>query len=297
MSQGPDSQSPDAGHDGPRIDLHAHTTHSDGTMTPTELVELAHKIGLAAIAVTDHDITSGLAEAQACGTALGIEVLNGVEISTSIPTGTVHILAYGFDPDDGGFQALLERVRTDREERNRGIFERLESLKMPLTFDEVARHATGRIIARPHFARAMVERGYADDIRQVFRQWLYDGGPAHAIVAMPTPEEAIEATTAAGGVTVLAHPKQLKLGGKGGFRPTIRRFKEAGLTGIEVQHPTQDKGWRRQFSGLAEEFDLVPSGGSDFHGSCKPYIKLGIGDGSIHVTYDVWEQLRERRLA
>lgn len=278
-----------------RIDLHAHTTHSDGTFTPSELVELAAEIGLAALAVTDHDTTSALAEAASRAAALDVELISGVEVSTAIPTGTVHMLGYGFDPADATLQDFLTEVRASREERNRAMFAKLEALGMPLDAADVDCHVTGAIVARPHFARAMVDRGYVDDVREAFRHWLFDGGPAHADVDMPTPEDAIGAIRAAGGVASLAHPKQLKLGGKGGYRPTLRRFRDAGLGGIEIQHPTHDKGWRRQFRGLAEEFDLVPTGGSDFHGDSKPYIKLGIGDGTIDMTYADWEALAARR--
>lgn len=280
-----------------RIDLHAHTIHSDGTFTPTELVDEAARVGLSALAVTDHDTTTALEEAHARGAEKGVEVLDGCEISTSIPTGIVHILTYAFDLSNGRLQELLERVRTSRDARNAGMFEKLEALRLPLTHEQVTRYAHGRIVARPHFARAMVEAGYVDDIRQAFKHYLHDGGPAYVIAEMPSPEEAIQATVSAGGICVLAHPKQLKLGGMGKYRDVIGRFRDAGLAGIEVDHPTHNEKDRERFRRLARDLDLVCSGGSDFHGAAKPHIRLGEGDGTIHVPYATWTALLERRVA
>lgn len=277
--------------DARRIDLHAHTIHSDGTMTPTELVETAAGIGLAALAVTDHDTTAGLPEARETGKRVGIDVLDGCEISATIPTGVVHVLSYDFDEAHDGLQALLRSVREGREERNRRIFERLTKLKLPLEEEHVTKFAHGEIVARPHFAMAMVEQGYVDDIREAFSKYLYDGGPAYARAEMPAPEVAISTVKAAGGFTVLAHPKSLKLGGKDRYRPVIESFREAGLSGVEVDHPSQNPGQRQMFAELTAELGLVASGGSDFHGSAKPHLQLGEGDGSIHVTYETWNRL------
>lgn len=280
--------------DARRIDLHAHTTHSDGTSTPTELVQAAADIDLAALAVTDHDITSGLAEARAAGERLGVEIIDGCEISTMLPTGSVHILAYAFDVEDAGLQELLGEVRGCREVRNGRILEKLAGLGMPLEADEVNAFAQGQVVARPHFAMAMVARGYADSIQEVFRHYLHDRGPAYVPAEMPLPEVAIEATVAAGGVAVLAHGKSMRLGGKAQYRPMLERFKAAGLGGVEVDHPTHDAGWRRTFRELADALDLVPSGGSDFHGTAKPHIRLGEGDGTIEVHYETWQRLAAR---
>ncbi len=280
-----------------RIDLHAHTVHSDGTMTPTELVEHAAEIGLIALAVTDHDTTTALGEARAAGQAVGVEVLNGCEVSCAIPSGIVHVLTYGFDETDEAFQALLVGVRESRNERNRRILAKLEALRVPLTLDDVCAQAFGRVVARPHFAAAMVKRGYVDDVREAFRLYLHDQGPAYSVAEMPPPEDAIRAAAGAGGISVIAHPRQLRLGSKGAYRRLFRRLKDVGLCGIEVDHPSHKPEHRTMFQALADELDLVASGGSDFHGTAKPHIRLGIGDGTIHVTYDTWTRLRARRAA
>jgi predicted metal-dependent phosphoesterase TrpH len=280
-----------------RIDLHAHTVHSDGTLTPTELVERAHAQGLGGLAVTDHDTTTALPEAHAVGERLGVEIFDGCEITARVPSGIVHILAYAFDDTDPGFSGLLERVRRGRDGRNQEILAKLEALGVPLTWEEVAALAHGSIVARPHFAQAMVARGYVDDLRDAFRSYLRDGGPAYARAEVPDAHEAIAAATGAGGVTVLAHPRSLKMVNRRGYEMVLRDLKEAGLAGIEVHHPSHDEVRRTLFAGLAGALDLVPSGGSDFHGANKPYIELGVGDGTIDVHYDTWERLLERRSA
>ncbi len=278
----------------PRIDLHAHTTHSDGSLTPTELVDLAADVGLAALAVTDHDTTSALAEARDAAARHGIELLAGCEITARVPSGVAHVLAYDFDESHHAFQDLLTGVRAGRAERNRRILAKLEALRVPVTPDDVRKHAIGSIVARPHFAMAMVERGHVDTIRQAFDRYLRDGGPAHAHAPVPGVEEAIRCVVAAGGVAVLAHPRSLKLGSEDAYRTAFAGMRDAGMVGLEVDHPSQDETLRAQFGGLAEELGLVRSGGSDFHGAHKPGIELGKGNGTIHVTYDTWERLRAR---
>lgn len=278
-----------------RIDLHAHTNHSDGTVTPTALARLAREVGLSLLALTDHDTTSGLAEAQAEGRALGVEIIAGCEISTRIPEGNVHVLAYGFDPGDAGFQRFLVGVREARERRNDRMFDKLASLGVPVLREEVMRHVHGRIMARPHFARAMVDRGYVPDLRAAFTQYLRDGGPAYVEAAAPPPADAVRAARAAGGVTVLAHPGQIKVAGREGYARLLADLRAAGLAGLEVFHPSHDAAARADFGRLAREHDLVPSGGSDFHGDHKPHIRLGVGDGTIDVARDTWEALWARR--
>lgn len=278
----------------PRIDLHAHTTHSDGSLTPTELVDLAADVGLAALAVTDHDTTSALAEAREAAARHGIELLAGCEITARVPSGVAHVLAYDFDESHHAFQDLLTGVREGRSERNRRILAKLEALRVPVTPDDVRKHAIGSIVARPHFAMAMVERGHVDTIREAFDRYLRDGGPAHAHAPVPGVEEAIRCVVAAGGVAVLAHPRSLKLGSEDAYRTAFAGMRDAGMVGLEVDHPSQDETLRAQFGALADELGLVRSGGSDFHGAHKPGIELGQGNGTIHVTYDTWERLRTR---
>ena len=280
-----------------RIDLHAHTTHSDGTCSPEALAEEARRVGLSGIAVTDHDTTTAIAPVRRAAADYGIQVFDGCEISTRLPSGIVHVLAYGFDPEHERLQSFLEGVRDARDARNKIILAKLNDLGLTLTMDEVMQHVVGSVVARPHFAMALVKRGHADSLSEVFERWLHDRGPAYVVADMPDPTEAMAVVRAAGGVTVIAHPKQMRLGGLNTYRRTFERFRDAGLTGIEVDHPSHDASHRKNFRLIAGELDLVPTGGSDFHGDAKPHIRLGEGDGSIEVHYDTWTALMERRPA
>jgi predicted metal-dependent phosphoesterase TrpH len=278
-----------------RIDLHAHTTHSDGTLEPQDLVRHARAVGLAALAVTDHDTTSALPRAREVGIAEGVEIIDGCEVSASMNGMNVHVLAYGFRPTDPAFLRFLESVCVERDVRNEAILARLSELGVPVTHEEVNVHVRGRIVARPHVARALVDRGYVPDVRTAFQRYLGDRAPAFVAGSLPSPAVAIGAIVAAGGVAVLAHPRQLRLEGREGYAPAIAAMAEAGLTGIEVDHPSHEPADRALFRELAASFGLVASGGSDFHGSNKPHIALGSGDGTIDVAYETWERLKERR--
>jgi 3',5'-nucleoside bisphosphate phosphatase len=281
----------------PPIDLHAHTIYSDGTLTPTALVRLARESGLELLAVTDHDTTAGLDEARAEGRAQGVEILAGCEVSTRIPEGNVHVLGLGFDDRDTGLQRFLEGVRVARARRNVRMYERLAKLGMPLKPEDVERHALGGVVARPHFARAMVEAGYVPDLRAAFNQVLKDGGPGYVEVEAPAPREAIRALRAAGGVAVIAHPGQIQLDGRVAYDRFLAPLAAEGLAGIEVFHPSHDAEQRTMFLSLARAHDLVASGGSDFHGDNKPRIKLGVGDGTIRIDRATWDALARRRRA
>lgn len=278
-----------------RIDLHAHTEHSDGTFTAAALVRLARDVGLSLVAVTDHDTTSGLAEARAEGETLGIEVLAGCEISTRGAGGNVHVLGLGVEPGHAGLQRFLAQVRAAREQRNEQILLRLAALGVPVTREEVEAHVRGRVMARPHFARALVAAGHVPDLRTGFSLYLRDGGPAYVEAPFPATEDAIRVVREGGGAAVLAHPGQLRLAERRDLGRLLGSLRALGLAGVEVWHPSHDAEQRRQIHALAREHDLLPSGGSDFHGENKPHIRLGVGDGSVDVPREVWDRLRERR--
>ena len=278
-----------------RIDLHTHSKHSDGTLAPTGLVELAAKEGLRAVALTDHDTVSGVEEALAVGARLGIEVIPGCEVSTSYQRRSVHVLAHGVPLADPAFDAFLETVRAARTERNRLMLERLAELGCPLEQEEVARHAEGRIVARPHFAQAMIDRGYVPDFRAAFDRYLRDGGPAYIVVDRTSPAEAVAAIRAAGGTATIAHPRQIDLEDDDAWDAFFGELVDAGLAGIEVYHPSHKRSHRTYFGALADRFGLVRTGGSDFHGSNKPRIRIGTGNGTIDVRYEAWQRLGERR--
>jgi predicted metal-dependent phosphoesterase TrpH len=277
-----------------RIDLHAHTRYSDGSLSPTALVALAKESGLRALAVTDHDTLQGVEEALAAGRATGVEVLPGVEITARFPGRAMHVLAYGFDAKERGFAALLTEVRAGRAERNPRILARLCELGVPVTIEEVRAEAGGEVVGRPHIARALVRKGHAIDSKAAFAMWLKDGGPAFVAAESVEPHEVLAAVRGAGGVSVLAHPRQLKVGDAAAVEALLRDLASKGLGGVEVDHPSQNGEERALFRRLAEALGLVASGGSDFHGDAKPDIRLGVGNGTIDVPYATWEALRAR---
>lgn len=278
-----------------RIDLHTHTDRSDGTVAPADVIRLAAEAGLQAVAITDHDTTDALPTAREAAGRHGIELIEGCEISTQEDGRNVHVLGYGFRENDPTLEALLTRIRADRKQRNDAMIERLASLGLPMKLEEVEQHAKGEIVARPHFAEAMLARGYIQELGEAYEKWISDNGPGYVMVEMPSPADAIRAIHEAGGAAVLAHPRQLHLDRDGRLRIQVEAWKEAGLDGIEVQHPSHKPQHRKRYRKLAEVLDLVPTGGSDFHGAHKPYVAIGGGDGTIDIPYETWERLREIR--
>ncbi len=278
-----------------RIDLHAHTNRSDGSLEPGALVRAAADAGLVAIAVTDHDTTSGLDEAEDAGRALRVQVLTGVEVTARFPGRAMHVLGYGFDRREPGLLALLREILAVRDARNPRIVARLCELGFPLTMDEVRAQARdGATVGRPHIARALVARGYVPDTRAAFANWLRDGGPAYVPAESAEPAEVVAAVRGAGGVAVVAHPRQLRVPSPEAYRVLFADLARAGLGGIEVVHPSHKPEERALFARIAAENALVPTGGSDFHGEGKPDIRVGVGDGTVEVGYETWEALRAR---
>jgi predicted metal-dependent phosphoesterase TrpH len=277
-----------------RIDLHAHTNRSDGSLEPAALAALAKETGLRALAVTDHDTTDGVPLAREAGRSLGVEILTGVEITARFPGRAMHVLAYGFEPREPVFRALLAEIVAGRDTRNPRIVARLAELGVPVTMEEVRREAAGEIVGRPHIAAALVRRGHVTDTRAAFAQFLRDGGPAYVVAESVEPEEVISVVRAAGGACVLAHPRQLRVESAAAYEALFRRLAAAGLAGVEVDHPSHRTEDRALFGRLADALGLLRSGGSDFHGAAKPDIRLGVGDGSISIGYETWEALRAR---
>ncbi len=277
-----------------RIDLHMHTTHSDGTLTPNELVSLARSENLSCVALTNHDTINGISEAQTAGHSHGVEVIAGVEISVVFDPGTMHILGYFLDIQNHGLQSGLEGIQRDRRERNPKIIEQLRSLGVEISLDEVARASGGGQIGRPHFARVLVEKKYAKDNQEAFKRYLSKGAPAYVDKRRITSREAIQMIREAGGVASLAHPKQLRLERGEAFENVIAQLMEEGLSGLEVYSSCQSPGEAAYYMEVAKRFGLVPTGGSDFHGANKPTIQLGwLGDG-VDLYYDTIEALRNR---
>ncbi|MFF5974256.1 PHP domain-containing protein [Streptomyces sp. NPDC012769] len=251
-----------------RIDLHTHSTASDGTDTPAELVRKAAAAGLDVVALTDHDTTRGHAEAVAA-LPEGLTLVTGAELSCRLDGVSLHMLAYLFDPEEPALIAERELVRDDRVPRARAMVGKLQELGVPVTWEQVARIAGDGSVGRPHVAEALVELGVVPDVSGAFTaEWLADGGRAYVEKHELDPVDAIRLVKAAGGVTVFAHPLAVK---RGECVPesAIAELAEAGLDGIEVDHMDHDEPTRARLRGLAKELGLLTTGSSDYHGSRK----------------------------
>jgi predicted metal-dependent phosphoesterase TrpH len=256
-----------------RIDLHTHSTASDGTDTPAELVRNAAAAGLDVVALTDHDTTRGHAEAIAA-LPQGLTLVTGAELSCRIDGVSMHMLAYLFDPDEPALLAERELVRDDRVPRAKGMIAKLNELGVPVTWEQVARIAGNGSVGRPHVASALVELGVVPTVGDAFTQdWLADGGRAFVEKHETDPFEAIRLIKDAGGVAVFAHPAASKRG-RTVPESAIAKMAAAGLDGIEVDHMDHDPDTRARLHGLAKELGLLATGSSDYHGTRKT-VALG----------------------
>ena len=257
-----------------RIDLHTHSSRSDGTDTPAELVQVAKDAGLDVVALTDHDTTTGWDEALAAGAEHGIRVICGAELSCRLEGIQIHLLAYGFDRDEPEFARERVLLRDDRERRARLIVERCREFGAPITWDQVARIAGDAAIGRPHVASALVEAGVVGTVDEAFSSdWLADGGRAHVEKYALDPFRALDLVHRSGGITVFAHPAA----GRRGRIVTdaqIGALAAAGLDGIEADHMDHDPAARRRIHGLAAELGLPATGSSDYHGTRKT-VRIG----------------------
>jgi 3',5'-nucleoside bisphosphate phosphatase len=266
-------------------DLHAHTTASDGTFTPRELVVLAKKNGLAAVAVTDHDTTGGLQEALQAGRELGVEVVPGIEISTEFEGREVHVLGYFYDPENDALQELTQRMRDDRLTRMDRMIDKLNAAGLDITRDEVLEESKGGAIGRPHIARVLMNKGYVANIPEAFDKYLGSGKIGYVERLKLTPEHAVEVILGAGGVPVVAHPG---LFDKDYLFDTLVPL---GLVGLEASHPDHPEEKRTHYKALAQHHGLIATGGSDFHGGGAEHR----GDlGTVRVPLDTVEQLKAK---
>jgi predicted metal-dependent phosphoesterase TrpH len=265
------------------IDLHTHTTFSDGTLTPTELVEEAAALGLSAVAVTDHDTVDGLPQALAAGERLGVRVVPGVELNCEHDRVTMDVLGYflGGAPSPELEEELAE-LRRYRDERNARILERLSELGYPIGTDDLAQVAAGGAVGRPHIGEAMVRLGYAESVADAFTRFLKRGAPAWVDRRRLALGAAIRLLRDSGALPVLAHPGIIRTD-DAGLEHIVRDAARQGLAGIEVLYPLHDERTVAVCTGLAERYALAPTGGSDYHGSVKPGIRLGVAAGGAPV--------------
>ncbi len=276
------------------IDLHTHTTFSDGSLTPTQLVEEATALGLTAVAVTDHDTIDGLPEALAAGERLGIRVVPGVEINLEHERITMDMLGYFLGGRPGAeLEAELAELRLYRDERNRRIVERLAELGYPLGPDDLAAAAGDGAVGRPHIGEALVRRGYVGSISEAFERFLSRGAPAWVDRRRLSLGAALRLLRASGGLPVLAHPGIIRTDAAG-LEHMVREAARLGVAGIECYYPLHDEATVAFCLALADKYALVPTGGSDYHGSVKPDARLGIGSAGLPLPDELLTRLERQ---
>ena len=274
------------------IDLHTHTTHSDGSDAPRDLIARAARTGARAIAITDHDTVTGLSEGRTAAEQLGLEFVDGIEISAEYSPGTMHLLGYCIDPS--AIEPELLELKLARDNRNPRIATRLQELGLDIEYDEVAAVAGGEMVGRPHFARLMVDKGYAQSIQDAFNRFLAKGAPAYVEKRRLSPAQGIDLIHRAGGVAVLAHPYQLKLPSFDDVSLLVAELAQAGLDGIEAIYSRHSPRERDTYANIARQNGLLISGGSDYHGTYKPDLNVVTGKGDLDVPYRLLEEIKER---
>ncbi len=280
-----------------RIDLHTHSTASDGTDSPAELVRKASAAKLAVLALTDHDTLDGLAEAEHEAKQCKIIFVRGCEISTATAWGEAHFLGLWIPDEPSRIKELecaLAHVREKRRERNVHIAEKLRSLGMDVTYEAAADLAGGRVVGRPHFAELLCRLGVVEDRREAFRRYLGKDGLAYVPRELMTPENAVSLLKSAGALVSMAHPRLLHAP-VDELEQLVVRLKTFGLDALEAYHSEHDAGDVRLCVELASRHNLQITGGSDYHGEAKPKIDIGSGRGNLRVTLNVYEELMEYR--
>ena len=295
---------------GLRIDLHCHSTASDGRLTPAQLVDMAKHRGLSALALTDHDTVAGLAMFHAHGKKRGLETISGVEVSADFEKGSMHILGLFVDTANQEFRAFLKQLSDGRKVRNPQIVNKLNDLGMDMTMREVEQEAgmadngpgggaIDKCVGRPHIAAVMIRKGFVANKQEAFDKYLAKGKPAYIPRFVATPAESIRQIHNAEGLAILAHPFYLKAESEQEMEGIIGDLKEKGLDGIEVYYSTHTPDQKAHAAALAEKFDLLPSGGSDYHGEDGrggTRVDLGTGvNNTLHVPYEVLENIKTRR--
>ncbi|MEO7715994.1 MAG: PHP domain-containing protein [Capsulimonas sp.] len=278
------------------IDLHAHTTASDGSLTPTELVDKAADLGLQALAVTDHDTIAGLAEAQIAAQKRNLELVPGVELSVEDDGGRFHLLGYLFDPENEALAGALVRLRASRARRNEEMAAKMAELGLPVTMDDVRAEAgeDAEVIARPHFARALLKKGIVNSVQDAFDRFLATGKPLYQPKDVLTPRDAVALIHGAGGLAVIAHPGLIPLNDAALAARIASLASEAKIDGIEAYYSQHGPAQTERFLKSAEENGLLVTGGSDFHGIPKPHVPLGIVYNNRPAPSHLLREMRAR---
>ena len=287
------------------VDLHTHSTASDGTDSPEQVVCKAARLGLAAVALTDHDTITGLDEAEAAGHKTGVEVVRGCEVSASSPFGEVHILglwlppldAAGRDPRSALMREAFAELHGQRTERNLKVLANLQDMGIRITYEEVCAEAHGPSIGRPHIAAVLVKRGVATSVADAFHRLLRRGAPAFSPRRLWDMEEAVSFLAGLEATVCLAHPGLIPNCPPDELEQMLATLKEYGLNGIEAYHSEHSPATTRLCVELADKLGLVCSGGSDYHGDAKPHVHLGTGKGGLRVSRNVLDALKAERKA
>ena len=279
-----------------RIDLHIHSTASDGSLTPADIIDHAQKLNLAAVAITDHDSIDGSKEAFQIGIPPSLHFLTGVEISAAHPpffpgSGSFHILGYAIHLDNRDLNQALSKLQDARKNRNPEILKRLNKLGFRISLEEVNQEVGEGQLGRPHIAYAMVKKGFVASINEAFDKYLGTARPAYVDKDRIECEQAINLIRAAGGIPVLAHPALLNIENDQKLDALLQNLIKIGLAGIEVYYPGHSPQQIRQYTELAGKYGLLITGGTDFHGSITPEIKMGSGTGDLFVPYNLYKEL------
>ena len=276
------------------VDLHTHSTYSDGSDSPAEIVSAAAAAGLEAVALTDHDNLNGILEAAAAADASEVELIPGVELSCEWQPGGMHLVVLWLEPGPGPLQDRLEILQAGRRQRNVELIELLQKLDVDISYEEVMAEAGGTGVGRPHVAAVLVRKGVVGSIPEAFDLYLASGRPAYVERYRLPPEEAIELARASGAVPIVAHPHTLGMTGTT-LDQELRRLARHGLVGLECYYPEYEPDTRLELVERARDVGLVPSGGSDYHGTYKPGLEIGRGYGDLSVGREVWQALAEAR--
>lgn len=271
------------------VDLHVHSTASDGTLSPSEVVIHAKEAGLEAIALTDHDTIAGLDEAIQAGDLYKLEVVPGIELSADFPNDNLHILGFYIDYTDPAFVKKLEPIQNGRNIRNQKMLEELHKLGFKITMDEDA-----TIYTRAHFAKALLNDGYVKTFDEAFKDYLSPGKPGYVKRVTPSPKESIDLIHSGGGLAFLAHPTLYGLN-EAQLTKLIKQLAKDGLDGLEVMHSVhsaQDETFLRV---LASKNNLLISGGSDFHGANKPNLEIAVGYGNLKIPYRILKNIKDQK--
>jgi predicted metal-dependent phosphoesterase TrpH len=278
------------------IDLHIHSSASDGTLSPAEIIRRAAKLNLAAIAITDHDTLKGTAIAMRVDRPADLHLLSGIEISAAPPAGygipgSLHILGYGVDPEDNALSGVLAQMKAARDNRTPRIVQALNDLGIEISRAEVAAKVGDSIAGRPHIAQVLMDRGVVSSIDQAFDRYLGKGKPAYQDKERISSAETIGLIQGAGGIAVLAHPGLVEVTSRARER-LIAELRGMGLGGLEAYYPEHSAEDTAGFVALARRYGLKISGGTDYHGKNTPGVEMGCGRGDFHVPFTVYEALR-----